>query len=171
VLEIEGIKKDTLHNIMMQQLYSLNYTWFQFEELIKSNYPEMLKSNGYYGLCSNFGAYEASRLYKALGLSGTHLDTLVEVLRKSHWAAFEDIGIEKEADNSFKMYTIDCSAQRAAEKYGLNCYECNVTGLSIRKGFFQKLNPNAKVQRIFAPPEKPPKGTPSSVSCKWLISV
>ena len=73
--------------------------------------------------------------------------------------------------SSFRMRTLDCSAQRTAKKWGLEYYDCGTGGLRIRSGFFKGINPRAKVQRVFTPPETRPAGRPATASCEWLISL
>jgi len=69
------------------------------------------------------------------------------------------------------MRTIECSTQKAAKRWGMEYYDCGHTGSFARNGFYQYLNKNAKVQRVFTPPEISPEGTPENVSCEWLISL
>jgi hypothetical protein len=69
------------------------------------------------------------------------------------------------------MRTLDCSAQNAARKWGMEYYDCRAGGLRIRRGFFEGINPRAKVQRIFTPAEARPEDTRPTVSCEWRISL
>jgi hypothetical protein len=50
-------------------------------------------------------------------------------------------------------------------------YDCRLTASLVRAGFFEALNHNVRIQRIFAPPQTRPEGTPENVSCEWLISL
>jgi len=92
-------------------------------------------------------------------------------LKYSHWAIFEHIEIAELTANSFRMRTLDCSAQRAAKRWGLDYYDCAIGGLRIRRGFLKGINPKAKVQRIFTPPEAGPEDRSAIASCEWLISL
>jgi hypothetical protein len=96
---------------------------------------------------------------------------LVRYLEYSHWAIFENIEIAELTANSFKMRTLDCSAQAAARRWGMEYYDCRAGGLWIRSGFFKGINPRAKVQRIFTPAEARPEGMSSAVCCEWQISL
>jgi len=171
MLEIGGLSKDTVYDVMRALLYSLNYMWFQFEDWIKSNCPKESESEGFRELYRDFGSYEAKRLSRALAISGEGVDALIQLLKHSHWVVFENIEITKLEGNSFRMRTIDCSSQQAAKQWGLEYYDCKSTGTLIRNGFFQQANKNSKIQRIFTPPETRPEGTPENVSCEWLISI
>jgi hypothetical protein len=73
--------------------------------------------------------------------------------------------------SSFGMRTLDCSAQRAAKKWGMQYYDCSSGGLKIRAGFFRGINARAKVQRIFTPTEAEPEGDRAAASCEWLVSL
>jgi hypothetical protein len=156
---------------MLQQLYSLNYMWLRFEGFIQEKAPEAYRSAEYYQLMEDYGSEEARRLVKALGFPREEIKDLTRFLKYSHWAIFENIKIAELTTNSFRMRTLDCSAQRAAKRWGLEYYDCRTGGLRIRSGFFKGINPKAKVQRIFSPPEARPEGRRAIVSCEWLVSL
>jgi hypothetical protein len=160
MLNIHAIKKDTLHAVMLQQMYSLNYVWLRYEEFIQQKAPELYGGKQYYQLFQDYGSEEARRLIKTLGFPTEKIKDLIRFLQYSHWAILENIEIAEPTANSFRMRTLDCSAQRAAKR-----------GLRIRRGFFKGINPKAKVERIFTPPEAGPEGRPSAASCEWLVSL
>ena len=171
MLEIEGLSKEAVYNLMTELLYSLNYSLFRFEDWLRTRYPEELEGEELHRLYKESGSYEAKRLCKALNTSGGGVDTLIHLLRHSHWAVFENIEARRLTERSFIMRTIECSAQRAAQRWGTEYYDCRLTASLIRAGFFEALNHNVKIQRIFTPPETGPEGTPENVSCEWLISI
>jgi hypothetical protein len=170
MLNIRAIKKDTLHTIMLQQLYALNYVWIRFEYFVREKAPELYGTDEYYRLFEDYGREEARRLIKALGLPRKEISDLMGYLEYSHWAIFEDIEVLELTATSFRMRTLECSAQNAAKRWGMEYYDCRAGGLWIRSGFFKGINPRAKVQRIFTPAEERPEGTCSAVSCEWQIS-
>ena len=171
MLNIRVVKKDTLYNIMLQQMYSLNYVWMRIEGLIQQRAPEVYGGEEYYQLFEDYGSEEARRLLKALGFPREGIRDMARFLRYSHWAIFENIEIAGLTADSFIMRTLDCSAQRAARRWGLDYYDCGAGGLRIRSGFFKGINPGARVQRVFTPPEAGPEGSPAIASCQWLISL
>lgn len=171
MLNIRTIKKDTLHTIMLQQMHALNYVWLRYEGLIRQKAPELYGTEEYYQLYEDYGSEEARRLVKVLSVPREQIRDLAGFLRHSHWAIFENIEISELTANSFRMRTLDCSAQRAAKKWGLDYYDCGTGGLRIRTGFFRGINPRAEVQRIFTPPEASPEGRPAAASCEWLVSL
>ena len=171
MLNIQAIKKDTLYAVMLQQMYSLNHVWLTDEGFIQQKAPELYGSEQYYQLFEDYGLDEARRLVKALDFPREEINDLAKYLKYSHWVIFEDIEIGKLTASSFRMRTLDCSAQRAAKKWGMQYYDCRNGGLQIRSGFFKGINAKAKVQRIFTPPEAKPEDTHTLVSCEWLISL
>jgi len=171
MLSIRAVKKDTLYNVMLQQMYSLNYVWMRIEGLIQQRAPGVYGSEEYYQLFEDYGAEEAKRLLKVLGFPRREIKDLTRFLKYSHWAIFENIEIAGLTADHFIMRTLDCSAQRAAKRWGLDYYDCGAGGLRIRNGFFKGINPRARVQRIFTPPEAGPEGRPAIASCEWLISL
>jgi hypothetical protein len=171
MLTIRAIKKDILYNVMLQQMYSLNYVWMRFEGLIQRRAPEVYGSEEYYQLFEDYGCEEARRLIKALDLPRKQTKDLATFLKYSHWAIFENIEIAGLTGDSLLMRTLDCSAQRAAKRWGLEYYDCATGALRIRKGFFKSINPRARVQRVFTPPEAGLEGRPATASCEWLISL
>jgi len=171
MLSIRAIKKDILYNVMLQQMYSLNYVWMRMEGLIQHRAPELYGSEEYYQLFEDYGSEEARRLIKALGFPGREIKDLARFLKYSHWAIFENIEIAGLTADSFRMRTLDCSAQRAAKRWGMEYYDCAAGGLRIREGFFKGINPGARVQRVFTPPEAGLERRPATASCEWLISL
>jgi hypothetical protein len=171
MLSVRAIKKDTLYNVMLQQMYSLNYVWMRIERLIQQRAPEVYGGEEYYQLFEDYGSEEARRLLKALGFPREEIRDLARFLRYSHWAIFENIEIAGLTADSFIMRTLDCSAQRAAKRWGLDYYDCGAGGSRIRNGFFKGINPRARVQRVFTPPDEGPEGSPAIASCQWLISL
>jgi hypothetical protein len=171
MLNIRAVKKDILYDIMLQQMYSLNYVWMRIEGLLQQRAPEVYGSEEYYQLFEDYGSEEARRLIKTLGFPREEIKDLVRFLKYSHWVIFENIEIAGPTPDSFTMRTLDCSAQRAAKRWGLDYYDCKAGGLRVRNGFFKGINPRARVQRIFTPPEAGPEGGPAIASCEWLISL
>jgi len=171
MLKIEDLSKESVYTVMRDLLYSLNYGWFMLEDLIRANHPELLKGEDYLKVNENVGSYEAKRLSKALDISGNSIDNLMQLVKYSHWAVFENIEIKKLTETSFRMRTIGCSAQGAIHKWGLEHYDCRLAGLRLRQGFFKGANKNAEVERIFSPPEARRAGIPDNVSCEWFISL
>ena len=169
--EIERLPKETVYAVMKDLLYTLNYSWFRLRDLATVKYPEAPESEEYLRLMDDFGSYEAKRLRKTLNVSDGGIDSLIQLLKHSHWAVFENIEVKKLTEKSFRMRTVECSAQRAAKRRGMSYYDCKLGSLSFRSGFFEAANQSAKTKRIFAPPEIRPGGTPENVSCEWLISI
>jgi hypothetical protein len=171
MLNIRAIKKDALYAVMLQQMYSLNYVWMRIEGVIQQKAPAVYGGEEYHQLFEDYGSEEARRLIKALDFPREEINDLARFLKYSHWAIFENIEIVELTANSFRMRTLDCSAQRAAKRWGLEYYDCGAGGLRIRNGFYKGINPRAKVTRIFTPPETRPEGRPAVASCEWLISL
>ena len=171
MLNTQAIKKNTLHAVMLQQMYSLNYVWLMYEGYIQQKAPELYGSEQYYQIFEDYGLDEARRLVKALGLPREKINDLSKYLKYSHWAIFENIEIVEMTASTFRIRTLDCSAQRAAKKWGMQYYNCGSGGLKIRTGFFKGINARAKVQRIFTPPEVKPEGKRAVISCEWLVSL
>jgi len=169
--DIRGLKKDTLYDVMLQQMYSLNYMWLRFEFFIAAKAPQDYRTDEYYQLYEDYGSYQAGRLARTLGLPREDAKDLARYLRHSHWAIFENIEVTELTATSFRMRTLDCTAQKAARKQGMEHYDCGTGGLRVRTGFFRNLNSKAMVHRIFAPGEHRPEGTPPNASCEWLISL
>ena len=171
MFEIESWSKSEVHSVSRELLFSLNYMWFLMEDWIGKNCPEKVDSNDFQKLSEAFGAYEAQRLDNTIDKKITGLDRVMQFLKYSHWSAFEDIELTKLSDKSLRMRTIGCTAQKAAKKRGMDCYDCSKGSLRIRKGFFGRIDSTAQVVRIFTPPDKKPSEIPERVSCEWIISI
>jgi len=171
MINIERLSKDQVYNIMSELLYSFNYVWFMFEKFVKDKYPDAFEGEEFQKLNEEFGQYEAKRVSRALDITTGGIEDLIRLVKHSHWAVFENIEITQLTEKSFRMRTIECSTQKAAKRWGMDFYDCGLPASFARTGFYQYLNKNAKVQRVFTPPEISPKGTPENVSCEWLISL
>jgi len=169
--DVRGLKKDTLYDVMLQQMYSLNYMWLRLEFFIAAKAPQDYRTDEYYQLYEDYGSYQAGRLARTLGLPREDAKDLASYLRHSHWSMFENIEVTELTATSFRMRTLDCTAQKAARKQGMEHYDCGAGGLRVRTGFFRNLNSKVIVQRVFAPGEHRPEGMPPNVSCEWLISL
>ena len=81
MLNIHAIKKDTLHAVMLQQLYALNYMWIRFEYFIREKAPEVYGGEEYYQLFEDYGSEEARRLVKTLGFPREEIKDLTRFLK------------------------------------------------------------------------------------------
>lgn len=171
MLDIGELSKNSVYNVMRELLYSFNYAWFLMEDWIKKTHPEDVNNEDFLVLVEEFGAYEAKRLSRVLDTSEGGIETLINFLNHSHWAVFEEIEGERISEKSFKMKTFDCSTQKAAKKWGMDYYNCSEQGCRIREGFFRKINSDARVERIFTPPDERIDGIQERISCEWLITL
>jgi len=171
MFDIEKWSKERVHEVMLELLTGFNYMWFLMEGWLKQHCPEKAQSEEFLALSGEFGAYEVKRLGRVIKESLTGVDRLIEFVRHSHWCAFEDLEITKISDKQIMMRTVGCSAQKAAKRWGLDHYACGDGGLRLRQGFFAAVDPSARVERVFTPPDERPAGIPEEVSCQWLISI
>ncbi len=171
MLETENWSKQHVHYVMRELLYSFNYVWFLMEDWAQRNCPEKAEGEDFKKIAETFGAYEAKRLEKTVDQSLQGVDLLIAFLKHSHWCAFEDIELVKLSESRLRMRTLDCTAQKAAKKWGKDCYDCSITGLRLRKGFLGQINPDAAVSRVFSPPDPRPEDIPAGVSCQWIVSL
>lgn len=171
MLQIDRMGKEQVYSIMLELLYSLNYMWFLMEDWIKTNCPEKMEGGDFLNLSEQLGSYEAKRLEKTIEVKREGVDRLIQFLEHSHWCAFEEIEIIKLSDTRMTMRTLNCTAQKAAKKWGKDCYECGPGALKLRSGFFGWIDPRARVIPVFTPPQRPGEGMPSNASCEWLISI
>ena len=171
MLEMENWSKERVHQVMLELLYSFNYGWFLMEEWIKEHCPEKMESGDFQAVAEAFGSYQAKRLEKTVDTGASGVDRLIAFLRHSHWSAFEEIELAKLSETELRMRTLNCTAQRAAAKWGMGHYECGEAGLRLRRGFIRQIEPEAQVSRVFTPPQARPEQTPQEASCEWLISL
>ena len=171
MFDIEKWSKERVHEVMLELLTGFNYMWFLMEEWLKKHCPEKATGEEFLALSGEFGAYEAKRLARVIREPLAGVDRLMEFLRHSHWRAFEDLEITKISDKQISMRTVGCTAQKAAKKWGVEYYPCGDGGLRLRQGFFAAVDPSAKVERVFTPPDERPDGVPEEISCQWLITI
>jgi len=175
MLEIEDWDKERVYQVMLELLYSFNYMWFLMEDWIKQNCPEKADSEAFHQISEDFGRYQAKRLEKIVEAPDPEteqkIDRLMQFLRHSHWFAFEDIALAKVSEKELRMRTRNCTAQKAAKKWGMQCYDCSQGGHRLRQGFFSHINPTASVTRVYTPPDERPADLPEEVSCEWRIRI
>lgn len=171
MFEIDKWSKDHVHEVMLELLYSFNYMWFMVEEWVKNTPPEKLKSDEFLEFSEKFGSYQALRLARVSDPPEGEIERLMYFLKRSHWSAFEDIEMAKMSDSELRMRTLGCTSQKAAQKWGMEYYECGQGGLKLREGFFKEINSKARVTRVFTPPDTMPAGTPEAVSCEWRVTI
>jgi len=171
MFEYEGWSKERLHTVTRELLFSFNYMWFLMEEWIRRNCPEKLQSEDFQKMSEEFGAYEAHRLAKTVDETSAGVDRLVRFLKHSHWCAFEDIELTILSDRRLRMRTLGCTAQKAAKKWGMDHYDCGRGALRLRQGFFRRIDPTARVSRVFTPPDEKPALAPAETSCEWMIEI
>lgn len=171
MLDIDNLSKEATYNLMRELLYVFNRGYMAIEDWVIKNHPEEVDTDSFRKVYEDFASYEAKRLSRALNITKQGIDELIKLIKHSHWVIFENIEVEKLTANSFKMRTLECSAQTATKKRGQPYYDCRQTGTMLRTGFLKSLNPDVKVRRLFVPCEPKPEGTPENISCEWLISI
>ena len=176
MIDIEHMDKKAVHDVMLDLLYSINVGWYKLNTHLKEIYLSLnidSESNkDLIQVSEDLGHYEAKKLRKTLDIKGTDIDSMMKVLKHSHWFAFEDMQVEKLTDKCIRMRTIDCSTQRAMKEMGGASYDCTgPRNRAVRRGFFTEINSSAKVKRIFAPPEPVPATAGGNISCEWEISI
>ncbi|MFO7984709.1 MAG: DUF6125 family protein [Desulfatiglandaceae bacterium] len=169
MLETAELSKEQVYTVMRELLYSFNYMWFLMEDWVRQYCPEKADSEEFHQLSKDFGSYQAKRLEKTIEAPAEGVDRLIQFLRYSHWCVFEDIELSKMSDRELRMRTRGCTAQRAARKWGMDFYDCSQGGLWLRQGFFARINPRARVERIYTPSQPRPAELPEQVSCEWRI--
>ncbi len=173
MLNLENFSKDQLHKVMLELLFSFNYMSILMEDWVKQHCPEKMITEDFKQIYEVFAVFEAQRVEKTLPQTKhtDALDRMIQFIHHSHWCAFEDIELEKLADNQLRMRTRDCSACRAVKRLGIELTDCSNTGLRIRQSFFSYVSPGAQVTRIFSPPDEKTEERPGNISCEWLISI
>jgi len=171
MLDIEDWSKERVHIVMREVLFSMNYMWFLMESWARQHCPQQAGEESFQQLSDEFGRYQAQRLEKILDDKLTGVDRLIAFVKHSHWCAFEEIELTPLSDTRLRMRTLRCTAQKAAQKWGLSHYDCGPGGLRLRQGFFGRVIPTAKVERVFTPPDPKPSGTPDAAACEWVITI
>lgn len=171
MLDIEGLSKEEVYRIMLKHLVVMNLWCFMYDNLIRNTHPEVLESDEYMKIFEDYSAAQATELSKVLGITDQNIDSLVRLLRHSHWGIFEEIEVDKRDENTCSMRIYNCSTQRAAGKWGLEHYDCTDATLACLNSFCRCINGGATVKKVFAPPELPQPGTPETLSCEWLITL
>jgi hypothetical protein len=168
------LSKRELFEVLKNMVQVYSSAWFKSEWIaIKKFGVDSFQASEFAELFKEFGAREAKILVDLSIVSGKDADSMIKALNLSHWALFENITLEKLSNNIIRMRTINCSRQNyVMKRLGME-YPCKNIGFPYesRLGFVKAVNPSAKVQCIFCPPDPRPNGTPKNVSCEWIIHV
>lgn len=112
----------------------------------------------------DFGVREARGLVNLNIVKGRGDKAVIKALKYSHWALLENVEVEP-SKSFIRFRVINCTARRALEKWKLANYSCRNFTLNALEGFVQTLEPKARVECVFCPPQ-PGRG---DISCEWLI--
>jgi hypothetical protein len=168
------LSKRELFEVLKNMVQVYSSAWFKSEWIaIKKFGVDSFQASEFAELFKEFGAREAKILVDLSIVSGKDADSMIKALNLSHWALFENITLERLSNNIIRMRTINCSRQNyVMKRLGME-YPCKNIGFPYesRLGFVKAVNPSAKVQCIFCPPDPRPNGTPKNVSCEWIIHV
>ncbi|MBN1375154.1 MAG: hypothetical protein JXA01_03255, partial [Dehalococcoidia bacterium] len=173
----EDMDKQAVYDVMLDMVYSVNVGWFKLETLLKEIYSSLNRTSELNQLLlqvnADFGRYEAKRLRKTLNIQDMDIDSLIMMLKYSHWFVLENIEVEKLTDKCFRMRTIDCTVQKALKRRGSQYYDCTTGSNQLcREAFFTEINQSVEIKRIFAPPESGPSTkNGNAISCEWEISI
>lgn len=176
MLDIEHMDKKAVYENMLALLYTVNAGQYRLGSHLGEIYSSLNKTDEFNELITKLnedsGRYEAKKLRETLDIKGTDIDSIIAILKHSHWFAFENIQVTRLTDKRFIMKTFDCTSQEASKRRGIEIKDCTSgANLSCRRGFFTEINSSARVKRVFAPPEQDPSGPDSNVSCAWEISI
>lgn len=163
------LSRRELFEVMKNMVHVYSSAWFKSEYIAFEKFGmDGFLSQDFVKLFRDFGLKEAKMLVDLSIVSGKDADSIIKALSLSHWALFENITLEKLADNAVRMRTIDCSRQRyAKKKLGVE-YPCKnlMFSLESRLGFVRAINPLAEVECVFCPPDPKPADVPQNVSCE-----
>jgi hypothetical protein len=115
----------------------------------------------------SFGVREAHGLINLAIVREKGVKGILRALKYSHWALLERAEVRRVSGNVVRLRVIGCSARRALEKWGLPNYPCRNFTLNALEGFVGAIEPGARVECVFCPPQK----QEGNISCEWLIKL
>ncbi|MGQ9641479.1 MAG: hypothetical protein ACUVUF_05055 [Candidatus Bathycorpusculaceae bacterium] len=111
------LSRHELFEVMKNMVHVYSSAWFKSEYIAFEKFGmDGFLSQDFVELFRDFGLKGAKMLVDLSIVSGKDADSIIKALSLSHWALFENITLEKLADNTVIMRTIDCSRQRYAKK-------------------------------------------------------
>lgn len=80
----------------------------------------------------------------------------------------ENLRIERPDQNTLRFGTVGCTIKKTMDTLGRKM-DCSETGLKIRRGFMEIIEPRARVTRIFSAADEDKRGT--EYTCLWEVKL
>jgi len=151
-----------LFKMSAQLMLTIDGLWFVGAEKIMGLDSAMKLDEGVW---RQFGALEANRMKKVLGMESvsTLEDVSKIVLLSPMWVS---VGPQAKIDNGRCYLSVtNCLPQKSRIKRGLSELPCKSMGTAYFEGFAPTINPQLKFKCIFCPPDD----HPGDVWCKWEV--
>lgn len=111
------------------------------------------------------GELSARDIVKRFGPFPRGVEGFVQAYRYFPWYALVDYRYERLGDELY-INVDKCPAQEGRAKHGLGEYSCREMHLAEFQSFATVVDPELKVECIFAPPDE----HPANQHCRWKIS-
>lgn len=113
------------------------------------------------------GAIECKRLRKITGISGTDMDSFVELFKRTTWALDLENREYERRNNTFVVRNRGCRVQLTRRDKGLVEFPCKIVRSEFMGSFAKTFNPDIKMECKVCPPDPHPE----DLWCEWVFSL
>ena len=170
-LEIARLEKEKLVELLDlygRQWLTIDGLWIQ---AVEEKYGDDVCLEMYTQVQEQMGSRRARRLARFLGIPEGNADLSSMINAHYLLPASRAVGTEylKISDTEFILSWLNCRPQQARKEKGLPPFPCKRMEFTSLSSFFKSLNPKARVECLFAPPDARPENLPEKVSCQWKV--
>ena len=172
-LGIEYLEKDKLRELLDtygKLTLTIDGLWIQG---VEKRYGTDACLQIYTEVMEQYGRIQAHRITRALGIAEGEGDipAMIAAHNAIPWGRAVKVNYHQTSDKELVLSILNCHPQESRKARGQEIFPCKQMEHAELAAFFGQINPRAKVECLFSPPDERPREVPENVSCQWKITV
>ena len=171
MLELEALGKDRL----LELVHLRGRNWLTIDGLwiqaVEKAYGTEVCLRMYTSVMEQFQRISARRIARFLGIpqGKASLSSMLEAHKITGGGV--EAAYAKTSDREAVVSFLNCRPQQGRIEKGQAIFPCKEMELAGMSSFFEELNPKARVDCLYCPPNTRPKDLPQAVSCQWKLTI